>query len=261
MNDDNKKMNKIAKYSAPALDKGLEILEFLAAETMPRSHAEIVLSLDRSANELYRVLIVLEARGYIHRDDSSGKYRLSLKLYTLSHAHNPVEQMRRAAHLPMMALAEKHGLACYMSVPHEGKLMIASQVKSPHPVSLSIAEGTLFPLLSTTSGQVILANYPSEARKVLLDDSEEWKALSAAEQAAQLKHLDKIKSDGYFIAESELTSGITNCSAFIGQSGIGLVAAVSVATLSASLTESEKKELIAAALETAQQINVRMGVH
>ncbi|WP_239923630.1 IclR family transcriptional regulator [Agaribacterium haliotis] len=259
MSQTNKTMSKAAKYSAPALDKGLEILEFLASETKARSQAEIAQGLERTPNELYRVLVVLEARGYIHRDENSGKYRLSLKLYTLSHAHSPVEQMRRAAHQPMLALAEKHGLACYLSVPHEGKLMIASQVKSPHPVSLSIAEGTLFPLLNTTSGKVILANYPKEARKVLLDGSEDWNKLGKKQQQQTLAELENIKEHGYLLAESELTSGISNCSAFVGQAGIGLVAAVNVASLSASIDKQQEQQLIKDVVATAREIDRRIG--
>ncbi|WP_370979057.1 IclR family transcriptional regulator [Agaribacterium sp. ZY112] len=255
-----KNMTKTAKYSAPALDKGLEILEFLAHETTAKSQAEIAQGLERSPNEIYRVLVVLEARGYIARDEQSGKYRLTLKLYTLSHAHSPVEQMRRAAHLPMTALAEKHGLACYMSVPHEGKLMVTSQVKSPLPVSLSITEGTLFPILNTTSGRVILSHYPREPRKALLEDDPLFKKMDAAKKTQLLKQFEQIEKQGYLVAESELTNGITNCSAFIGQADIGLVAAISVATLSASLSKDEEKTLIAAVLETAHEINLRIGL-
>lgn len=254
-------MSKTAKYSAPALDKGLDILEYLSSATESCSQAEIAQGLGRSPNEIYRVLVVLEARGYIARDEVSGKYRLSLKIYTLSHAHSPVEQIRRAAHLPMTELSERFGLACYLTVPYEGKLMIVSQVRSPDPVSLSIREGTLFPLLNTTSGQVILANYPVEARKVLLDQDADFSAMSEPDKAALLERFDDIKQQGCYLAESQLTKGISNCSVFVGNEDIGLVAAVSVALLSASLEDAEQRDaLLAAVRETAAIITERIGV-
>ena len=72
---------KESKYQAPALDKGLDILEYLASQSVPLSQTDIATGIDKSPNEIYRMLMSLEGRGYIIRDEISGKYRLSLKLF------------------------------------------------------------------------------------------------------------------------------------------------------------------------------------
>src|SRR3546814_1951398 len=55
-------------YSAPALEKGLEIIELLAAERRPMSTRAIAERLGRSKGEIFRVVFVLVERGYLRRD-------------------------------------------------------------------------------------------------------------------------------------------------------------------------------------------------
>ena len=50
------------RYRAPALDKGLDILELLASQAHGLTRAEIVKEMDRSASEIYRMLERLVAR-------------------------------------------------------------------------------------------------------------------------------------------------------------------------------------------------------
>ena len=51
------------RYRAPALDKGLDILELLSATDAGLTQAEIAKSLERSPNEIYRMLDRLVRRG------------------------------------------------------------------------------------------------------------------------------------------------------------------------------------------------------
>ena len=52
-------------YSAPALEKGLDIIELLSESSDGFSQAEIAKELNRSVNEIYRMLNILVSRNYI----------------------------------------------------------------------------------------------------------------------------------------------------------------------------------------------------
>mgnify|MGYP003583588565 CR=1 FL=1 len=56
-----------SRYRAPALEKGLDIIELLASETEPMSPSQISQRLGRSMSELFRMIQVLEHRGYIEQ--------------------------------------------------------------------------------------------------------------------------------------------------------------------------------------------------
>jgi len=132
-------------YSAPALEKGLDILEALAATDTPQSLADLARTLGRSSSELFRALSSLEKRAYIIKDLPSGRYRLSLKLYELAHIHPPVEQLLRAAAGPMRNLAYSLRQSCHLSVLNQGRLVVLAEAGSPEQIRLAIAVGSTFP--------------------------------------------------------------------------------------------------------------------
>ena len=100
---------KVARstYAVPALEKGLAVLERLAVSPVPQGLAELAASLGRGRNELFRMCACLEAHGYIARDDVSGKWSLTLKLFTLAHGHSPVERLLVAAAAPMRVASRR----------------------------------------------------------------------------------------------------------------------------------------------------------
>ena len=57
-----------ARYAAPALDKGLDILELLSKSEQMLTLNQISKQLGRSVNEIFRMVVTLEQRGYLLAD-------------------------------------------------------------------------------------------------------------------------------------------------------------------------------------------------
>ena len=93
------------RYRAPALDKGLDILELLSSVDGGLTQAEIAKRLDRSPNEFYRMLDRLVRRGYVTKIDGD-RYSLTLKLFGLAQLHAPVRRLVCYATPIMRELAE-----------------------------------------------------------------------------------------------------------------------------------------------------------
>ncbi len=101
--------NENERYRAPALDKGLDILELLASTDESFSQAEIAKALSRTPNEIYRMLDRLVHRGYVGRA-AGDRYELSLKLFALSHQHAPMRRLVSQA-IPVMRPLRARGRA------------------------------------------------------------------------------------------------------------------------------------------------------
>src|SRR5215211_5172405 len=144
-------------YRVPALEKGLELLEYLANQGTPMTQSQLARALGRGPNELFRTLMTLDRCGYIRRDLVSGAYSLSLRLYELSHTHSPFEELVRAAARPMRELADELHESPHLSVIHHGRLLVLAQEQSTALVRISVAVGGTFPLLHTVSGRLLLA--------------------------------------------------------------------------------------------------------
>lgn len=144
-------------YSVPALEKGLDILEALAASPVPLSLAELARDLDRGSAEIFRMLVCLERRAYLRRDGMSGKYAPTLRLFELSQAHPPVKMLLAVAGGPMRELSLKLGESCHLSVLERGKLEVIARADSPEKIRLHVEVGGRFDPRHTASGRLLLA--------------------------------------------------------------------------------------------------------
>src|SRR3979490_687991 len=82
-----------SRYTAPALEKGLDILELLASVSEALTHSEIASRLGRTLTEVFRMLVCLEERGYISRTGPDERYQLTLKLFEIVHHHHPLQRL------------------------------------------------------------------------------------------------------------------------------------------------------------------------
>ncbi|TNJ42196.1 IclR family transcriptional regulator [Tamlana fucoidanivorans] len=242
------------KYNAPALDKGLDILEYLSEEGVPLSQAEIAQGINRTPSEIYRMLVCLEERGYVIRESNAGKYRLSLKMYSLSHRHTPFDELKRVAQYPMQALSEITRQSCHLSIMNDNKLLVIYQTRSPSAVSLSIEEGTHFPLSMTTSGRVILSMFPEEEAISILSKDEYYKNWDQERQNTLIETINEIGKLGYRSAKSKLTGGVTDIAVPIGLRGTDLKAVLAVSLFSSNLEDSINLDVILGELKKAQKI-------
>jgi DNA-binding IclR family transcriptional regulator len=248
------------KYNAPALDKGLDILEYLSSEGIPLSQAEIAFGINKTPSEIYRMLVCLEERGYIIRGTNAGKYRLSLKMYSLSHRHTPFDELKRVSHYPMHSLSEKTRQSCHLSIINNDQLLVISQMRSPNAVSLSIQEGTHFPLSLTTSGRVFLSLFDPEKRDDILSRDIHYNNWSQKAKDDLLKSIEKVKIDGFRYAKSKITSGITDFAVPIGLDDSDLKAVLAVTVFTSSLDGEISSEQILEELKNTQtEINNLIG--
>ena len=256
-------MNNDTKYQAPALDKGLDILEYLSSQSVPLSQTEIATGIEKTPNEIYRMLMSLEGRGYILRDEVSGKYRLSLKLFYLSHRHSPIDELRKAAQFPLEELANTIRQSCHLSILYMNQVMVIIHAKSPGPIALSIEEGNLFPLPLTASGKVLLAYMPENERNTVLKNNTIFKKYAKPQQEDFLTSLADIQKTGSYFKNSDSVSGVTDISVPIGVADKnGIIACLTISMLNALNADKaiENEVILEEAYKCVKKIEQRIGV-
>ncbi|BDZ45853.1 IclR family transcriptional regulator [Naasia aerilata] len=157
-----------ASYSAPALEKGLDVLELLAGSAGPLTQSGIAAAQGRSVGQLFRVLLTLERRGYAVRTEEGG-YVLSERLFDLAHRQAPRRGLLAAAAGPMRRLAEEIGQSCNLGVREGDVVRVLAQAESPSPFGFSVRVGAAFPLVDTVTGAVLRA-FTSDASGQELDE-------------------------------------------------------------------------------------------
>ncbi len=231
-------------YHVPALEKGLDIVEALAAVAVPQSLTELAARLQRSSSELFRMLNCLERRGYVAREAVSGKYALSLRLYALAHAHSPTEKLLTAAQRPMQEFTASFRESCHLSVLERSRLLVVAQEESPDRVRLSIEIGGEFDPMLTVSGRLLLAFSPHPG--------------AASRRIAST--LDEIRRTGVSSAESETIEGVRDIAVLVGRPEARVMAALAVTRLIRRGQRMNETSLLAGLRAAADEITAALGL-
>jgi DNA-binding IclR family transcriptional regulator len=195
------------RYRAPALDKGLDILELLAETEEGLSQAEIAKALIRSPNEIYRMLDRLVRRGYIARTPSD-RYELTLKLFALAHRHAPMRRLVSQAMPLLRDFARAAGQSCHVAVYDRGEVIVVAQVDSPNYWGIAIRVGARVGLFDTGSGHILLA-YATVAERKLMTEEHEMIPLETRPSDLEAR-LGEITQRGYEQMESRQTPSVVN---------------------------------------------------
>ncbi|WP_179402749.1 IclR family transcriptional regulator [Burkholderia guangdongensis] len=201
---------EIERYRAPALDKGLDILELLAEQKEGLTRTEITKELGRNASEIYRMLERLVARRYVTRSPGGDRYTLSLKLFALAHRHPPMNRLITEALPPMQRFADVAEQSCHLSVYDRGNLLVIAQIDGPGPWGVSVRLGSRVGLVDTASGRVMLAFQTSEQRAHMLLEHRRVKGEAALDEQELARACQSIRAAGFLRQESRQAFGVTD---------------------------------------------------
>jgi DNA-binding IclR family transcriptional regulator len=157
-------------YAAPALEKGLDILEMLCRSDTPLSQKEIAKRLGRSVSEIYRMVSCLLERNYVSQVDEN-TYTITTKLYELSHVNPPTQRLLFEAMPVMQRLAKELDQSCHLTVYSQGKQLVLAKVDAPSGMGFSVRTGSELDVLISASGRVLLAFQNSETTKLWIEES------------------------------------------------------------------------------------------
>lgn len=191
-------------YQAPALEKGLDIIELLAQSNAPLTRNDIARLLDRSVGELYRMLHQLVQRNYIAMIGDG--YVLTTRLFELAHYFPPTQRLLAEAAPIMHKLTAEIDQACHLTLYSQGKQIVFAKVDVPSGMGFSVRLGSELDVLVSASGRVLLAFQDDHTRRLRVDEA------SLREQGYDLKDIDKklatIAKRGFEAAPSGQVKGL-----------------------------------------------------
>lgn len=196
-------------YAAPALEKGLDILELLAEVGEPLSTRAIAERLARSKSEIFRMVFVLQQRGYLVREAGTDRLALSRRLFDLG-IRTPGGRQLTSIVLPLMErFSEESGQAAHLVVLSRGQTVVLATTSGHLDATVIVRPGYGRPALEANSGLLILAFQSEPRRRALMRDA------SPAEQerleaSALLEIFAEIRSLGHRIAPSRDIMAVTD---------------------------------------------------
>lgn len=196
-------------YSAPALEKGFDILELLANEQQDGlTISEIAARLGRSISEVFRVIIVMERRRWLRKDPGSDRYSVTYRALDVAFRATPAQTLTQAAAPVMFGLSATVNQSCHLVIRAQDRGIVVHRQESPAAVGFAIRLGTAVDLAVSCSGHVLLAFTPEARRREILTALlGEGAALRSA-----LRRMEMVREQGFEMQPSARTNGVTDVS-------------------------------------------------
>ncbi|SFU17262.1 IclR family transcriptional regulator [Mesorhizobium sp. YR577] len=245
-------------YTAPALEKGLDILELLSKQEHGLTRKDMAERLGRSVGEIFRMIDCLVRRAYIVQVGDT--FILSTRLFELSHSFPPTKRLLNEAAPRMRALSQRSGQSCHLTVLNGTSQLVIAQIDTPEGVGFSIKLGSKLDILKSASGRVLMSFQDETEVDRLLRQL--CPGMSPQQLGGHKDAFRIIRSQGFANMKSNQFSGVHAISYPIFDLNGHATAALTVPYV-ARLDDSQRLSVSAvqtALAATAAEMNVVLGV-
>lgn len=191
-----------------ALARGLELISAFGPRTETLTIAQAAASTGLSRGTARRLLLTLEALGFVRQDGKS--FALTPKALVLGYAYLSSIPLWEVAQPVMRRVVEELDQSCALGVLDGRDVVYIARTPPTHLSFLPTKPGTRMPAHVNAMGQILLAQLPEDAvddyfrnirlvklTRFTLDDEEEIR-----------KALKKAANDGYAISDRQIQTGI-----------------------------------------------------
>lgn len=212
MTDSSPSRGRRMTYAAPALEKGLDILELLAHAGRPMTTRQIADELGRSKNEIFRMVHVLIGRGYLGREGDSDGLTLTNKLFTLGIQTPGLRDLVSVATPEISALAEEIRHSIHLVVANRGETVVIASASGNTDFNFSLKLGYRRPLVEAHSGMLLLAFQPDGIRDQMIAEGLVM-SRGDIDIVGLRSQLESIRKEGAIVADSRDIVGVTDIAA------------------------------------------------
>jgi IclR family transcriptional regulator, KDG regulon repressor len=246
---------------APALDRGLAILEALDSRPEGMNLSEISRTIASPKNSTSRLLQTLLARGYVERDSTTMVIRLTGKLLRLGRPRVARKSLVECALEPMKDLRDRVGETVQLGISIGDEGVIIEQVESQAAARICVEVGLRFGLYNNAPGKILLAFQAETARErtIVGLKMERLTERTITTKEALRRECESIVEQGYSTDWGEADEGIHCVAAPVFHRPNHLLATVWVSGIARRMPKTCFDAVGLEVMNAAREIERRLG--
>ncbi len=248
-----------AVAAVQSVDRALSVLEILAAHG-EAGVTDIAAELGVHKSTAFRLVAVLESRGFVEQLVDRGKYRLGFGVVRLAGAAAAQLDVAREGRPICEALAADVEETVNIAILDSDRAVNVSQVRGPAALSTHNWVGQGTPLHATSSGKVLLAHAADAVRKGALSrDLQRFTPATITDPEVLRQHLDRIVEQGWGSTVEEYEVGLSAVAAPVRDASGDVVAALSVSGPSFRMDADSYPRIARRVVAAADELSRRLG--
>jgi DNA-binding IclR family transcriptional regulator len=244
-----------------AVERALAMLEAVAQTHDGLSNADISRKLNIPKSSASYILRTLENAGYLIRDTESGRYRVGLKVLSLSRGALGGIDIRGVALPVMRRLMHQTDLTCHLAVLDGAEAVYVEKVEPEGFIRMDTWVGRRMRVHATSVGKAIVAHIPQEELEEIIGKSgmERRTAKTITTLPRLLKELEKVRAQGYAVDDEENNMGARCVAASIFDERGAICASLGLSGTTQQVSAETMPRILEALKDAARHISMGMG--
>ncbi|WP_337881943.1 IclR family transcriptional regulator [Chromobacterium haemolyticum] len=250
--DDSNHNDDSARYTVPALERGLRLLGEFSRSEPTLSAPELARRLALPRSTVFRMLATLEQLGFIERAEGGRDYRLGIAVLRLGFEYLSSLELTELG-LPVLGrLRDLIGHACNLVVRDGRSIVYVAKVNPPSWIASSINIGARLPAHATVFGRILLSELPLEKlRELYPEEHLEIHSNQTPRNTLELFHLlQQDRERPCLVGEGFFEANISTVAAAVRNHSGAVIAAIG-ATLQTPKLEPGQADALAAHIRAA----------
>jgi len=192
-----------------AVERTLLILEAVAQRQSGMSNADFSRKLKIPKSSASYILRTLEQHGYLRRDRDNGKYRLGMKILSLSRAALSGVDIREVALPIMRRLVDHIHLTTHLAILDHEEAVYVEKVEAPSFIKMDTWIGRRMAVHSTAVGKALLAYLDADERETIIRHRglKKLTPYTITSAAKLMKEFERVRQLGYSVDDEENSLG------------------------------------------------------
>jgi DNA-binding IclR family transcriptional regulator len=210
---------------------------------------------------VFRILANLERRGYAHRDEATGRYRLGMKVMHLAGRLNQSLDLRSTARPVLERLRRDADETVNLAIAVDGRIAYIDIVESSHGLRMAASVGSTDDLHATALGKALAAWMPVHALRehIHVHGLTRKTDRTIVDEHTLLEELRTIRTRGYAVDDEENERGARCVAAPIFGERDEVIASVSISGPTTRMPSDRIPELGSAVRAASEQISELLG--
>lgn len=242
------------------LHNAMAVLDLFSFERRELGVLEVARLLGRPKSTISRWLSAMDEAGYLVRDGSTSRYRISMRLAALGELARQVTTLQREARPVLEWLSRATGETSNLAVLDGAEAVNVEAAVSPRPIMHVGWIGRRLPLHVSAAGKALLAwRGVAEVERLLPAVLERRTAWTITDRGALLADLAQARARGYTITWAELELDMVAAGAPVRDHRGEVVGALAIAAPISRVTREQLGGLAGQVVRAARDLSERLG--
>ncbi|MBT2304831.1 IclR family transcriptional regulator [Variovorax paradoxus] len=239
--------------------KGLSVLELLSRSDRALSLTQIGKELGMVKSNVHRLMQALVETRFVLRDEESGTYGPSIKLWELGSAVLAKLDLRRHAERQMEALMTLTGESVHLSVLDGTEVVYVHKVDSPNPVRAYTQIGGRAPAYCVATGKAQLAYSGTTVLHAVAATLRPHTERTVTDPESFLKEMRKVREQAYALNRGEWRDNVFGIASPVMDTRGSVIAAVGISGPAERFRKTVMTDWTQAVVAAATDISHALG--